>query len=129
MPSTKPPAPRTKPHAPPSKPAEPGPKPSAGSPPRKDSLEIFAERTTSSLKGLTEGRDEQHAAREAERDEVARALKLVLKDAPELKPHLDRVSKALKEAREREAEAEARVAHLLRAGLSELAEFTERHLR
>jgi hypothetical protein len=129
MPRTKPPAPRTKPPARPSKPGAPGPEPSAGAPPRKDSLEAFAERTRSSIKGLTEGRDEQRAAREAERDEVARALKLVLKDAPELKPHLDRVTKALKEAREREAEAEARVANLVKAGLAELAELTERHLR
>jgi hypothetical protein len=113
----------------PSKPEAPGPKPFIAGPPNRESLEAFAERTESSLRGLTEGRDEERATRDAERDEVARALKLALKNAPELKSQLDRVTKALKQARERDDEVEARVAKLVKAGLAELAEFTDRQLR
>jgi hypothetical protein len=127
--------PRSKP-APPSKPSTsrpeqsaPHPEPAVDALPTRESLEGFAERAKSSFEALTTGRDEQRAAREAEREEVARALKVALKAAPELKLELERVTDALKEARQKEDEVEARLSNLVKAGLAELAELSERHLR
>jgi hypothetical protein len=129
MPRSTRPTSSSKPPARPSRREASRPKPSVADAPRKESLEAFTERARESLRGLTKGRDEQRAARDAEREEVGRALKLALNDAPELKRQLDRMTKALKAAREREDEVEARLAKLVKAGLAELDELTERHLR
>jgi hypothetical protein len=120
--------PRSERPARPSKPTTPRPKPPAGDARRKESLQAFTESAKRSLRALTQGREEERAAREAERDEVARSLKLALKAAPELKSQLDRVTKALKDARDREDEAATRAETLAKAGLAELDALTKRHL-
>ena len=135
MPSSKPPAPRSNPSTLREKPTEPGPKPaephkpSVEGPPQRESLEAFAELAMNSLEALTKDRGDERATRDAEREEVARALRVALKSAPELKSQLDRVSAALDEARQRDVEEEERMAKLVKAGLTELAELSGRHLR
>jgi hypothetical protein len=104
-------------------------KPSVDEPLQQEPLDAFTDQAQSSLRAFPKPDKRERAVRADERDEVARALKLALKSSPALKPQLERVTKALKQAEQHDAELGARIAKSVEAGLAELAELSKRHSR